>query len=210
MAKVTLYKVDGTSAGEMMLSDALFNVSVNENLVHEAVVHQKAKSRVAIAHAKDRSEVRGGGRKPWRQKGTGRARHGSRRSPIWAGGGVTFGPSKDQNFATNMNRKARRKALAMVLTDKVASERFVVIEDLVIKDGKTKQLSELLTKLPVANKKVLIVLDLENKDAVRAAQNLQKVATLPVNSLNVVDLLSYDYILTAKETVESMTQLYKR
>ena len=209
MAEVTLYKVDGTKAGSVTLDESLFNVVVNNALVHEAAVHQKAKTRVAIAHTKGRGEVRGGGKKPWKQKGTGRARHGSRRSPIWVGGGITFGPTKERNFSTQMNRKARRKAFAMVLTDKVAHDCFVAVEEIGANDGKTKALQGLLNKLPVAKKKTLIVLDTENKDVVRAAQNIQNVTTIPVHCLNIVDLLSYEYVLIGKATIDTLTNIYK-
>ncbi|HBK34843.1 MAG: 50S ribosomal protein L4 [Candidatus Uhrbacteria bacterium GW2011_GWE2_40_58] len=209
MAEVTLYKIDGTKAGSITLDDHLFNIPVSEALVHEAVVYQQANSRTVIAHTKGRGEVRGGGRKPWKQKGTGRARHGSRRSPIWVGGGITFGPTKERNFSTQMNRKARRKALAMVLTDKVVHEFFVAVEQVEVKKGKTKMLKELLSKLPVAEKKTLIVLDVENKEVARAAQNLPNVTTIPVNSLNIVDLLANEYVLISKQTIDTLTNMYK-
>ncbi len=210
MAKVALYNNEGQQTGELELNAALFEVVANPSLVHEAVISQQANSRVAYAHTKDRSDVRGGGRKPWRQKGTGRARHGSRRSPIWSGGGITFGPRSNRNFFKKMNKKARRKALAMVLSDKVASDCFVAVETIQIPEGKTKALSSLLSKLPVAGKKTLVLLEPGNIEAARAAQNLPNVATLPANSLNVVDLLAHECVLASKEAVDVIHATYKR
>ena len=157
MARITLYTKDGSSKGELLLDDALFGVKINPALVHEAVVMQTANARSPIAHTKTRGEVAGTGKKPWKQKGTGRARHGSRRSPIWIGGGITFGPRNDRNFSLKMNRKARRKALAMVLTDKLISERFIAVDDLGVEEGKTRQLVKTLAYLPLTGKKTLIV-----------------------------------------------------
>jgi large subunit ribosomal protein L4 len=192
------------------LDDRLFGVTVNPALVHEAVVAQTANARVAVAHTKTRGEVAGTGKKPWKQKGTGRARHGSRRSPIWIGGGITFGPRNDRNFSMKMNKQARRKALAMVLTDKVVNERFVVVDELDVGDGKTKELVQTLTKLPVYAKKTLIVTIPDNKLVGRAAHNLFGVSSLPAHALNIVDLLRHDYVLITQPAVDMITQLYKR
>src|SRR3989338_3936812 len=132
MAKVILYNQTGSEVGELSLDASLFDVAVDMALVHEAVVAQEANSRQVLAHTKDRGDVAGTGKKPWKQKGTGRARHGSRRSPIWVGGGITFGPTKDRNYSLKMNRKARRKALAMVLSDKVANNALFAVDSLVL------------------------------------------------------------------------------
>jgi len=210
MASVTLYKIDGSQQGTLELPSALFEVKVEPALVHEAVVAQNANARASIAHTKTRGEVRGGGRKPWKQKGTGRARHGSRRSPIWSGGGITFGPRSIRNFSLKMNRKARRKALAMVLTDKLASERFVAVETLSLEDSKTKTLAGILAKLPVQSKKTLIVTMPENKSVFLAAKNIPTVETIPANALNVVDLLRYEYLLVTKDAAEFIGQHYNR
>src|SRR3989339_379080 len=164
MARVTLYSIDGSKKGELTLEDSLFGVKVNPALVHEAIVAQTAGSRTAIAHTKTRGEVAGTGKKPWKQKGTGRARHGSRRSPIWIGGGISFGPRNDRNFSLKMNKRAKRKALAMVLSDKVAQDRFVAVETLTLQNGKTKELAFLLKNLPISKKKTLIILPPEQKD----------------------------------------------
>ncbi len=209
MAKVKVYNQNGETVGDIELNAELFEVAADSNLVHEAVVAQQANSRTVISHTKDRSEVRGGGRKPWRQKGTGRARHGSIRSPLWRTGGVTFGPSKARNFTKKINRKAKRKALAMTLSDKVAHERFVVVDSLELTEAKTKVFVNILGKLPVAGKKTLIVVDPKNEAVKRATKNVPKVATIGAKSLNVVDILSHDYILVSKKAVEQITDTYK-
>ncbi|KKR03772.1 MAG: 50S ribosomal protein L4 [Candidatus Uhrbacteria bacterium GW2011_GWF2_39_13] len=210
MARITLYTNDGSSKGELLLDDALFGVKINPALVHEAVVMQTANARTAIAHTKTRGEVAGTGKKPWKQKGTGRARHGSRRSPIWIGGGITFGPRNDRNFSLKMNRKARRKALAMVLTDKLTSERLVAVDDLDVEEGKTKQLVKTLAYLPLTGKKTLIVTTPEHKIISRAARNIPNVETLPANALNIVDLLRFDCLLMTESAITMITEIYKK
>jgi len=210
MAKVALYNSEGKSVGEVQLAPALFEVKADAHVVHEAVVAQQANSRVAIAHTKGRGEVAGTGKKPWKQKGTGRARHGSRRSPIWVGGGITFGPTSERNFSLKLNRKTRRKALAMVLSDKVANNCFVAVETLATTAGKTKAIGTLLKKLPLTGKKTLIVLEPKNVEAARAARNLPKVSTIPADSLNVVDLLSHDCVIASRDAIDVIHQTYKR
>lgn len=210
MAKVNIYNQEGIVVGELALDASLFDVAADSVLVHEAVVAQQANSRQVLAHTKDRGEVAGTGKKPWKQKGTGRARHGSRRSPIWVGGGITFGPTSERNFSLKMNRKARSKAFAMVLSDKVANNAFVAVDSLVLGNAKTKSVTSLLKKLPLVGKKTLIVLEPSNTAVVRASRNLPRVSTISATSLNVVDLLASDCILTSKEAVEVLTKTYKR
>lgn len=210
MAVVSLYNTNGEKTGTLELDPTLFGIKANVELVHEAATAQMDNSRVAIAHTKDRSDVRGGGRKPWKQKGTGRARHGSSNSPIWIGGGVTFGPRSNRNFSSKINKKAKKKALAMVLSDKVSGGKFIALEELVLKEGKTKELSSILGKLPVAKMKTLIITTVENKSVALAAQNIKNVNTLPTNTINIVDLLKTDYILIPKEAIEQITKTYKK
>lgn len=210
MAKVTVYNKEGNAVGEMELDAALFEVATNPALVHEAVVAQQANAREAIAHTKGRGEVAGSGKKPWKQKGTGRARHGSRRSPIWVGGGITFGPRNERNFTKKMNRRARRKALAMVLSDKVANDRLIALDSLDLPEAKTRTLESILKKLPSAGKKTLIVLEPENIAAARAARNIPRVETISASSLNIVDLLAHDCILAPKAAIERIQTTYKR
>ncbi|PJE76636.1 50S ribosomal protein L4 [Candidatus Uhrbacteria bacterium CG10_big_fil_rev_8_21_14_0_10_48_16] len=210
MVRVKLYTTDGKTKGELTLDESLFSVKVNAALVHEAVVAQTSNGRKAIAHTKTRGEVAGSGKKPWKQKGTGRARHGSRRSPIWIGGGITFGPRNDRSFGVKMNDKARRKALAMVLSDKVTHERLIAVDQLLLEEGKTKQLVEVLNNLPTSGKRTLIVTTPENKTVSRAARNLQEIETIPANTLNIVDLLRFDYVLITEPAVAMVTDIYKR
>lgn len=210
MAKVTLYNQDGKTVGEIALDASLFDVTPNAALIHEAFIAQKANGRQVLAHTKDRSEVAGTGKKPWKQKGTGRARHGSRRSPIWVGGGITFGPRNDRNFSVKLNRTAKRKALAMVLTDKVASEKFVAVDSMVLSEAKTKLLAGVLRNLPAAGKKTLVVLEMSNAGAARAARNMPRVTTLPAHSLNIGDLLTNEFVVASKEAIEAITKTFKR
>src|SRR3989344_5330800 len=154
-----IYNMSGQEIGEQVLPAIIFGVKVKPELVQQVVVAQQANARAAIAHTKGRGEVRGGGRKPWKQKGTGRARHGSIRSPLWVGGGVTFGPTNQRNFTLGLNKKMKKKALAMVLSDKAAHERLILINTLAVPEGKTKNLQKGLTALPSKGRKVLIVTD---------------------------------------------------
>jgi large subunit ribosomal protein L4 len=209
MASVKLYNQEGKETGSVELDASLFAVPIKQEIVHEAVIAQMANSRVAIAHTKDRGEVAGTGKKPWKQKGTGRARHGSRRSPIWIGGGITFGPRNTRNFSVKINKKVRRKALAMVLSDKVNEGLFVAVEQLTIPEGKSKTLSQLLSKLPVAGKKTLILVEPENREVSKAARNIPNVETLPINALNVVDLLKKPNVLISREGIDILTRIYK-
>ena len=195
MPKVQVYNLNGEKVKEIDLNPDIFAIDVKPEVVQQVVVAQIANSREAIAHTKGRSEKRGGGRKPWKQKGTGRARHGSVRSPLWTGGGVTFGPTKFRNFKQRINKKVRKKAIYMALSDKVNNNSLILVEDLNIPEAKTKSLIEVLNKLPLKDKKVLLVLDKKNENIVRGASNLPTVMTLPLKSLNVVDLLKYEFVL---------------
>lgn len=208
MAQVNLYKIDGTTSGQIDLPDALFAVKIKPSLIHEVIVAQDANSRVRLAQVKDRSEVRGGGRKPWKQKGTGRARHGSRRSPIWIGGGVTFGPTKERNFSKKINKKARKKALAMVLSDKVNENWFIAVEDLNLVESKTKLAADLRTALPGADASALIVTTKDDKNVILAAKNLLRTEVVGAGSLNVRDLVKYKYIIASKASIEKMKETY--
>lgn len=210
MATVKLYNQQGNIVGDLALDKALFEVKPDMALVHEATVAQMANSRQVLAHTKDRGEVAGTGKKPWKQKGTGRARAGSRRSPIWVGGGITFGPTGARNFSVKINRKARRKALAMVLTDKLLSDKFVAVDLLNIVDGKTKAFAGILGKLPVAGKKTIVILEPKNTEVVRAARNMPRVSTISAESINVVDILANDCVLATKEAIEVMTKTFTR
>lgn len=210
MAVVSLYNIKGDKVGSLTLEASLFDVKPSPALLHEAIVAQQANSREAIAHTLTRGEVTGSSKKPWKQKGTGRARHGSTKSPIWIGGGITFGPRNERNFSLKINKRAKRKALAMILSEKVATDRFIAVDTLELKDGKTKELLAILKNLPISKKKTLIILPPQQKDVAIAAQNVKGIQTMPANTLNVVDLLKTDVVLISKEAVEMVTQIYKR
>lgn len=207
MAKVKLYNQEGVSIGELDLNPSLFEVKPNVAFIHRAVVAQQANNRQVLAHTKGRSEVRGGGRKPWKQKGTGRARHGSRRSPIWVGGGITFGPTKERNFSIKFNRAERRKALAMVLSDKVSEAKLIVVDSLVLSEIKTKTAAALLKKLPIGRKN-LVVLEPENKGFQKSVRNITGFTPISVKSLNIVDVLSNEAVVISRSALEILEKTY--
>ncbi len=201
MKKIKVYNMDGKVVSERELAPAPFDVKVDANLVHLAVEAQQANARTASAHTKTRGEVRGGGKKPWKQKGTGRARHGSIRSPIWKGGGITFGPRSDRNFSKKINRKTKRAAMAMALTDKVAHDGLIGLESLVVEAGKTKTMAAMLKKLPVG-RKVLLVLPQSDKMAVRASRNLKNLWTVTAGEMSLVDVLKADTVVAPGATLD--------
>lgn len=208
MAKVKVYNQEGNIVGDMELPAGLFAVATVSEFVHQAVRAARANARVAIAHTKLRGEVRGGGKKPWKQKGTGRARHGSIRSPIWIGGGVVGGPRSNRNFSIKLNRKARRKALSMVLSDKAQRDRIVILESLEFPEPKTKLVAAMLKKLPIV-KNTLLVLPASSPSVLRAARNLPKMKTVTANSLSLLDVLKYDTLLLPRATVTKLQEVYK-
>ncbi len=210
MATVKLYNQQGTVVGDLALDAKLFDVKPDHGLVHEASVAQSANSRQSIAHTKMRGEVAGTGKKPWKQKGTGRARHGSRRSPIWVGGGITFGPRSERNFSVKMNRKARRKALAMVLTDKVLSGSFIAVDSLELGAAKTKTFAGILKAMPLKSKKTIVILEPKNTSAARAARNMPRVSTISASSVNIVDLLAHDGVIASREAIDVLTKTFAR
>ncbi len=208
MAQVKLYNLKGADTGMITLPDVLFAVEPNSNLIHSVIVAQEANARVVLSHTKDRSQVSGGGKKPWKQKGTGRARHGSSRSPIWIGGGVTHGPLAERNFSVKLNKKTKRVALAMVLTDKVQDGAFIAVEDFVLPEAKTKFVAQMRAALPGARGSMLIVVTAEDVAMKRAAKNLPKTTTIHAQSLNVRDAAKYRTIVASKAAIESMVQTF--
>jgi large subunit ribosomal protein L4 len=206
MPTVSLYNTQGKASGELELNADHFGVKANSALIHEAVVAQQANARHAIAHTKTKGEVSGGGKKPWKQKGTGRARHGSTRSPIWVGGGITFGPRGDRNYSVKINRKARKKAMFMVLSDKVAHQHLLTTETFTL--PKTKDFATFIAALPVS-RKVLYVIPASRPELVRAARNLENVFVATANALNVVDLLRYDFIVFEKDAIAAFESLHR-
>ncbi|ASK61656.1 50S ribosomal protein L4 [Virgibacillus phasianinus] len=200
MPKVALLKQDGSKAGEVELNDSVFGIEPNEHVLHDAVVMQQASLRQGTHAVKNRSDVRGGGRKPWRQKGTGRARQGSIRSPQWVGGGVVFGPTP-RSYSYKLPRKVRRLALQSAYSSKVKEENLVVLENIAIDAPKTKEVVNMLTALEV-DTKVLIVTADKDENVIRSANNLQSVKVLTVEQVNVLDLLTHDKLILTKEAAE--------
>ncbi len=208
--KVDLYNQLGEATGKVELSDKIFGLSMNADLVHQVVKAQMANSRQVLAHTKGRGDVRGGGKKPWRQKGTGRARHGSSRSPIWKGGGVTFGPTKERNFKKDINKKMKQKALFMALSSKVRDNQLVVLEDLKLAQSKTKEAVSMLNnvskvlknyKLTKAKRdSILAVVSIKDRELERSFGNLPFASVMEARNLNPVDVLKYKYILLTKDS----------
>ncbi len=208
MAEVILYNQDGTSAGNISLVDSLFAVKPKKSVIHAVIVAQDANSRQVLAHTKDRSEVRGGGKKPWRQKGTGRARHGSSRSPIWSGGGVTFGPIKDRVFALKVNKGTKRLAFAMVLTDKVQDKALIAVKDFALAAAKTKLVAAMRQALPGATQSALLVLAPGEEMMARAAKNIEGTDIIRAGSLNVRDIAKYRFLIASQAGLAAITETF--
>ena len=205
MANVAVYNMQGETVGTIELNDAVFGVKVNEHLVHEAVVAQLANKRQGTQSAKTRSEVSGGGKKPWRQKGTGHARQGSTRSPQWTGGGVVFAP-KPRDYSIRLNKKERRLALKSVLTSKVQDSKFFVLDELTLDEVKTKKMQAVLDALKV--QKAIIVLPEKDEKVILSARNIPGVITAEAASINTYDILKYDAVVTTKGGVAKIEEVY--
>jgi len=206
--KYPVYNQQGKKISDTLLPKEIFEIPINPDLVHQVVVSQMANRRQVIAHTKGRGEVRGGGRKPWRQKGTGRARHGSIRSPIWRGGGVTFGPRSDRVFKKKIPKKMRRKALLMVLSAKAKENLIILLDSLKIEKPKTKFMLEILKKLPIKESPCLIALPKKEDSLIRAARNIPKIETIQARDLNTLDLLSFKYVLLPKESIKMIKETF--
>ena len=205
MANVTVYNMEGNEVGTMELNDAVFGVEINEHLVHLAVVRQLANNRQGTQKAKTRSEVRGGGRKPWRQKGTGHARQGSIRAPQWTGGGVVFAPVP-RDYEVKMNKKERRAALKSALTSKVQENKLVVVDSLALAEAKTKEMQKVLTNLK-ADKALVVTAD-DDQKVVLSARNIADVQTATVNTINVYDVMKHSTVVVTKDAVASIEEVY--
>jgi large subunit ribosomal protein L4 len=210
MLKAKVYNMKGEVVGEENLDPDLFGVEVKVGLIHQAVLAQMANRRQILAHTKNRGEVRGGGIKPWRQKGTGRARQGSIRSPLWVGGGVVFGPTKNRNFKQKINKKMKRKALLMCLSDRARDEKIVIIDKLEMDGFKTKKFLEIINNLPNKEKKTLLVLVGNDKKIVKSAANLPYMKTIEARGLNTADVLNYDYLMMPVESLRAMEKVLKK
>ena len=205
MANVSVYNIEGKEVGSIELNDAVFGVEVNEHLVHMAVVNQLANNRQGTQSAKTRSEVSGGGRKPWRQKGTGHARQGSTRAPQWTGGGIVFAP-KPRDYSFKMNKKEKRIALLSALSSKVAESKIVVLDEFKLDEIKTKKFVEVMNNLKVEN--ALVVLEGENKNVVLSGRNIPTVKVSATNEINTYDVLKYETLVVTKAAVEKLEEVY--
>ena len=205
MANVSVYNIEGKEVGSIELNDAVFGVEINEHLVHMAVVNQLANNRQGTQSAKTSSEVSGGGRKPWRQKGTGHARQGSTRAPQWTGGGIVFAP-KPRDYSFKMNKKEKKLALLSALTSKVADNKIVVLDEFKLDEIKTKKFAEVMNNLKVS--KALVVLEGENKNVVLSGRNIPTVKVSATNEINTYDVLKYDTLVVTKAAVEKLQEVY--
>lgn len=210
--KVKVYNQTAALVKDLDLSASVFGLKANVDLLHQAIVTQEANERQVLAHTKDRSEVRGGGKKPWKQKGTGRARVGSSRSPIWIGGGVTFGPTKDCNFSKKLNKKMKQKAIMMALSDKIKQDSLVVIDNLEIKEFKTKDFVSLLNSfekevLPV-RRSLLVINSSKDKEVFYSGRNLKGVDIINPENINIVDLLSHRQVLISESGIKALEEQY--
>ncbi|WP_313582023.1 50S ribosomal protein L4 [Lacrimispora sp.] len=205
MANVSVYNMEGKEVGTVELSDAVFGVDVNEHLVHMAVVSQLANKRQGTQKAKTRAEVSGGGRKPWKQKGTGHARQGSTRSPQWTGGGVVFAPTP-RDYTIKLNKKERRLALKSALTSRVNENKFIVVDELKFDEIKTKKFQTVLNNLKVS--KALVVVGDDSANAVMSARNIAAVKTASANTINVYDILKYNTVVATKTAVAAIEEVY--
>ena len=204
MANVKVFNIEGKEVGSIELNDAVFGVEVNEHLLHMAVVQQLANKRQGTQKAKTRSEVSGGGRKPWRQKGTGHARQGSTRAPQWTGGGVVFAPTP-RDYSFKLNKKEKRAALKSALTSRVAENKFIVIDEMKFEEIKTKNFQTMLINLSVA--KALVVIEEGNTNAVLSARNIAGVKTAATNTINVYDILKYNTVIASKAAVATIEEV---
>ena len=205
MANVAVYNMEGKEVDKIEINDSIFGVEINEHLVHMAVLQQLANKRQGTQKAKTRSEVRGGGRKPWRQKGTGHARQGSTRSPQWTGGGVVFAPTP-RDYSFKLNKKEKRAALKSALTSRVVENKFVVVDELKLDEIKTKKFVEVLKNLNV--EKALVILNDMDEKVIASAANIPTVKTTQTNELNVFDVLKYDTVVVTKAAVATIEEVY--
>lgn len=211
MLKSPVYDQNNQQVGEIDLPENIFGVDWNADLVHQVYLWQRAASRRPLAHTKDRGEVRGGGRKPWRQKHTGRARHGSIRSPLWIGGGVVFGPTKEKKFAKKINFKMKVKALLTLLSKKFKDQKIKILTTMVLTEPKTKKAAEFLKKFFLKSQpNVLCVIAQDNQNFLRASRNLPKVKTIKTDNLNLIDCLKYQYIFFEQKAINELVAKYNK
>jgi large subunit ribosomal protein L4 len=207
MKKLDVYNIEGKKAGDIALEETVFAVESNDALVHQVYVAQSANRRSGSAHTKTRSERRGGGKKPWKQKGTGNARTGSIRNPIWRGGGITFGPLKTRNFKKSINEKMKRKALMVALSDKVRGDKIRIVESLVVTDNKTKVVANMISEMGI-DKSMIVGFSADEAGSHVAARNIDKVNAMVTDQLNVYDVLNSEYLVLSKDSVKQLTDKY--
>lgn len=210
MLKTKIYNLEAKEIGELELSEKIFGVKIKESVVQQVVEAHLANKRQVLAHTKQIGEVRGGGKKPWRQKGTGRARQGSIRSPQWKGGAVTFGPTKQRNFTKKVNQKVKQKALFMVFSDKFQNDKLKVLESFNINSGKTKDLISIISKFNLKDKKVLIGIEKREENIQKSSKNLKNIKVFPVGSFNVYSLLKYENLILTKKAIEKISKHFKK
>lgn len=206
--KIKVYNLAGKETGDMELSDKVFGVKVKPEVVHQVFVQQTNNQREPWADTKNRGEVSGGGKKPWQQKGTGRARHGSIRSPIWKGGGVAFGPLTDRNYKTKINKKTRQAVIKMCLSDKAQSGNLLVVEDFNFEQPKTKLFASVVKAMPTKMKNFLVLTAGKDDAVLRMTKNLKTVKTLRASDANVMDLVKKGVILTSKDGVKKLEEVF--
>jgi len=200
------YNQKGEESGKSRLPKDIFGTDINKDLLHQVVTAQTQNRRQPSAHTKQRDEVSGGGRKPWRQKGTGRARHGSIRSPLWKGGGVTFGPRKDRKIKKDISKKMKRKALFMALSSKIEDKELIMVDEIKLDKPKTKEVEKILDNLSVDD--TCLIAHADNKDLARAAKNLPQVKVMEARNLNALDLLRFKYLLLTKEAIKIIKETF--
>lgn len=218
--KTNIYNQNGEIVSEISLSDKVFALKLNQDLIHQAMVTQNANERQVLAHTKTKGEVSGGGKKPWKQKGTGRARAGSSRSPIWIGGGVTFGPRKERNFSKKINKKMKQKALSMVLSDKLNNNNLAIIDKVEINDFKTKTFNSFIKKIENIfssekdNKKnkrsILFINDNKDEKTLRSARNLVGLSIINLENTNIIDLLKYKNLIITESAIRVINERYSK
>lgn len=209
MTTTKVYNLEGNIVGEIELPAGIFGVKVNSELIHEVVTAKQANARKVIAHTKTRGEVSGGGRKPWRQKGTGRARHGSIRSPIWKGGGVVFGPRNTRNYGVKINSKVSRATFLMALSDRATNDKIFVLDELTLPSGKTKDFKKIFNKLGI-EKKVLVILPGKNENVMRASKNLPNILTRTANATSIIDVLGNKTLVMSRKTIDELEKIYSK
>ena len=207
--KVPVYNMEGKEVEQIDVPVSLFDIALRPDVVKQVIVAIQANQRINYAHTKDRSEVRGGGRKPWKQKGTGRARHGSSRSPIWIGGGVTFGPRNDRNFSKKINKKVRRLAIKMLLSDKVKNNRLLVVDKFDFPEIKTKKVAEFLQSLPTDNRSALILTSEVDEKIVKSVANIQKTDVMLAGDINANVLAKYNNIIVSREALQNVIDRFE-